>query len=486
MLNKTSCQLGTNLAVMLDDVNKNLVCANGSLINELVDSSYRPLNPNTVPTDLEFLPLYIADCSEGFTSQDTSKQSVYQCSSHDALMDNYIETLSTLVASHVLYARETVYPKVQLLANSVSMALKKYEVQQPEDFFEVKTYTLPEIFETDLVSDEVLEFTASSAVSHVMNFGEAIIDSGALLDYIKTGNGDVDKLIAQWYTSVDAGKLHGYVFAVKPIMESALAVPDLINYSFINFLFYRSLALRQDLATGLSVIQLVTRASDNRDYYARSLRAGVDNYRLIVKKGTILSTDSNVAFSYLGDKRFCITIYQDNFDKAVEAGATIEQVFGFISKYSSIDLTVDMLKSEGAQYASAWNTVRSLYMTHISGQRDVALKLALKMHTAEAIYDNLSAEDQEFLTTNQGFEQETAKLVDVYVDRLDISCLDRTQDVFIDLVAGIGYRHSSAERIIREMVNAVAKDPSIDTTQAALISTVKYVTDYMIEEITVS
>lgn len=486
MLNKNACQLGTNLALMLLEKNRDLTPARGTLLHELVNTSYRSINPNTMPETLEFLPSYISDCSQGFFQDEKNGQKAYQCSSHDALMDNYIETISKLVANHVQYARSVVYPKVQYLAEAVTAALKQHEVQQPEDFFSVSVYCLPEVFSSELVEDEVLGFSAGSAANHVMNFGEAVTDGFDLLAYLKTGDTDKDALIANWFGSVEPDKLNGYLFGGKPHLEAALALHELIEYSFINFLFYRSLAFRQDLTSGLSVIQLVTRASDNRDYFARSLRAGLESYKLQIKQGVILSASSDVAFSYLSNKRFGITLYQESFEKAAAEGATIEQVFGFISQYASVGLTAEMLKNEGANYAAAWNTVRGLYLTHITSHRDSALKMALKLNVTEAIYHNLSEEETAFFQESPGFEQETAKMVNAYVDNLDTGCLERTQDIYIDLIAGIAYRHSSAARIIREMVSLMKEDTTIESSQAALLSTVKYVTDYLIEELSVT
>lgn len=486
MLSNNACQLGINLAHMLYEQNKDLTPVAGTLMQELSSSSFSPIPRQANNWGTTELSAHMTAASCGVYSPSKSNGTEYHGGKHDALMDNYIDTLTTLVTNHVQYARAVVYPKVQYLAQHVEEALKNYEVQQPEDFFEVHVYRLPEVLQTELIEKEALSFTPGSAVVHVMNFGQEVPSSFDLVNYVITGDKAEDTLIASWMNEVGVDYLKGFLFDAKTTLDAGAAPHDQINSSLINFLFYRSLAIKQDMGTGMSVIQLVTRASDNRDYHAQALRSAVEMYRIQMKHGAILAPNSNVAFSYIGSSRFAITVYEETFSKAVHEGATIEQVFGYISQNANTGLTVDVLKSEGARYAQAWNNVRGLYMSHITSHRDLAFKMALKMKVSEAIYHDATDELTTFFQENRGFEEETAKMVTKYVDDLDTLSLDSAQDIYIDLIAGIAFRHSSAARIIREMVAITKQDESVDPAHAALYSTVKYVTDFLIEEVNCS
>lgn len=486
MLSKNSCQLGINLAQMLYEQNKDLTPVAGTLMQELASSSFSPIPREANNRDTSEIASHMERNSTGFYSPNKANTTDYHGGKHDALMDNYIDTLTTLVTNHVQYARAVVYPKVQYLASHVEEALKNYEVQQPEDFFEVHVYRLPEVLQTVLIEKEALSFTPGSAVVHVMNFGQDVAPTFDLVNYVITGDKAEDTLIASWMNEVGVDYLKGFLFGAKFTLDAGTAPHDQINSSLINFLFYRNLAIKQDMGTGMSVIQLVTRASDNRDYHAQALRSAVEMYRIQMKHGAILAPNSNVAFSYIGNTRFGITVYDETFTKATQEGATIEQVFGYISQNSNINLTVDMLKSEGVKYSQAWNNVRGLYMSHITSHRDLAFKMALKMKVTEAIYHDATDELTQFFNENHGFEEETAKMVNAYVDKLDTLSLDHAQDIYIDLIAGIAFRHSSAARIIREMVAITKQDDTVDPAHAALYSTIKYVTDFLIEEVNCS
>ena len=488
MLTKSSCEIATNLALMLFERNKNLTPASGSLVQELATSSYIPINPELAKDySMSNLASWMAITSEGqITPKDSSTVTSYVHGKHDVLMDNYIDTLSKLVSNHVQFARSVAYTKAQTLQQEVEAALQGHQVKQPEDFFEVSMFALPEVLESELIASEVLAYDNTSGIksAFTINFGEAINGDFDLKAYVTTGDDGNDSLVRGWMDSVGVDKLRGYLFSSMEQIPAAMSLKTTIEYSLINFVFYRSLTIRQDLGVGMSSPQLLTRAADNRDFYAQMLKGAITAHQSNVKQGVVMDASSEVNFSYLSNKRFNITLYKDSFLAAQEQGATLEQVFGYIAAYGNASLTAEALKSNGAEYASKWNAVRALYLSHILGERDVVAKMTMKMKAIEVIYKDIEGSDGP--ERPPAFQEETAKLISKYVDELDAACLDKLYQVCIDIVAGIAYRDTAAARIINEMVSLTMKDPSIDPGQAALISTVKYVADFLIEEVDVA
>lgn len=491
MLNKNSCEIAVNLALMLHEQNKHLTPVNGTLMHELSKCAYTPMSlamcDGSKDYDFTNLHRYIYDSTQGGDVYADGK-TTYAPSKHDALMDNYIDTISKLVTNHVQYARSVVYPKVQRLQEEVQTVLNLHQVQQPEDFFEVTMYRLPEVMDSELVASEVLAYDNTVALKepHVINFGAEGLGEFDLKAYVTTGDEGNDALVHGWMDSVGINSLRGDVFSHLTVLPAAMSLSRTIEHSFINFIFYRSLAIRQDMGLGMSSAQLVSRAADNRDYFAQTLKSAITTYRQFIKQGIIIDPSSETNFSYLSNKRFQVTLYQDSFQVAQEAGASIEQVFGYIAEHGNTPLTVEMLKTSGSIYTSRWNAVRGLYMAHITSTRDLAMKMALKLKTIEVIYQDETPEETEFYNSNKNFREDTAKLINQYVEKLDNSCLDNVSKVCIDLIAGIAYRHTASARIINEMVNLMDKDTTMEPGQAALISTVKYVSDFLIEELTVN
>lgn len=483
MLTKTSSQLGVNLALIFKHHGKDLTPVKGSLLAELSNASFIPMTMGSQdqPSN-DDIALYISNSTQGVYSEDKINQRAYHPSKHDCLMDSYIETISSLVAQQVTFSRSVVYPKIQLLTDQVTQTLATCAVKQPEDFFKVNMYALPEVVTLGLIEDEVMSFSPSSADNTPINFKEDVYKDFDLPSYVKTDDTQFDAAVSSWYNSNDKDKLFGYVFSAKPVFEAAMSVNDLINYSLVNFLFYRSLALRQDIQTGLSVVELTVRANNNRDYYARALKSAVESYKQQIRQGVILSSDSESKFSYLGDKSISITVYQESMAQAATHGANIEQVFGFISQFSNTNLTSSMLKAEGSNYARAWERVRGLYLTYINGQRDTLFKMALRRHFGELLNAD-SAEDIAFFNANPSYKTTSLELANTYIDKLTLDSLEQTQKVYVDLIARIAYRGSAASIIIPEMVRLLNNDQNVEPQQAALIATVKYITSYLLDQV---
>ena len=486
MLTKSSCEIATNLALMLFERNKNLTPAAGSLMQELSTSSYVPMNPESAKdfNVVSGLPNYISATSEGsFVSSGTQSAASYVQGNHDVLMDNYIDTISKLVSNHVQFARSVVYTKAQCLQQEVESALHSHQVKQPEDFFEVSMFALPEVLDSELIATEVLAHDHSATIksAHIINFGEAVNGDFDLKAYVTTGDDGNDSMVRGWMDSVGVDKLRGYLFSTQEEFVAAMSLRTLIEYSLVNFVFYRSLTIRQDLGMGISSAQLVTQSADNRDFFAQMLKGAITSYQNSVKQGVVLDASSEVNFSYLSNKRFSITLYKDSFLAAQEQGATLEQVFGHIAAYGNSFLTVEDLKKSGSDLTAKWNSIRALYLSHILSERDVVAKMALKMKAVEVIYKD--AEGSDGPERSPAFQEETAKLINKYVEELDAACLDKLYQVCIDIVAGIAYRDTASACIINEMVSLTMKDASIDPGQAALIATVKYVADFLIEQV---
>lgn len=486
MLTKNSCEIATNLALILFDRNKNLTPAAGSLMQELSTSSYVPMNPESAKdfNVMTGLPSYISSTSEGsFTATGSQGASSYVQGNHDVLMDNYIDTISKLVSNQVQFARSVVYTKVQCLQQEVEHSLQNHRVRQPEDFFEVSMFALPEVLDSELIASEVMGYdhTPNIKSPRVINFGEAVNGDFDLKAYVTTGDDGNDSMVRGWMDSVGIDRLRGYLFSTQEEFVAGMSLKTLIEYSLVNFVFYRSLTIRQDLGMGISSAQLVTQAADNRDFFAQILKGAITTYQSNIKQGVVLDSSSEVNFSYLSNKHFSITLYKDSFLAAQEHGATLEQVFGHIAAYGNSFLTVEDLKKNGAALASKWNSIQALYLSYILSERDVVAKMALKMKAIEVICKDIESEDGP--DRSPAFQEETVKLINKYVEELDAACLDKLYQVCIDIVAGIAYRDTSSAYIINEMVALTMRDSSIDSGQAALIATVKYVADFLIDQV---
>lgn len=481
MLNDVSVQLGINLSNILADRKKSINTVNGSLLSELTNAVGNKLVFSNDPS------APVLDINNNIVGASTGSaiDGKYISSDHDIVMDNYINELTTLVSNHVSYARSVVYSKMETYLEEIKAALTNYTLKAAEDFFCVNYYKLPDICKSDLVQSEVVPFYGHNIEMESITFGDIIGMDFDIVSYILTGDEDTDTMIKSWVAETGKDTILHYVTSKSRNEVVYLNTVDQINYNLANFLFFRSLAIKQDITFGLGTVALISTSTNNRDYFAAQLAANISFYESCIRNGVLLSTDSSVKFSYLSTKDFPIVVYEEVFNQAVEKGFSIEHIFGYIAKTNRSDLTLDILDAQGETFINAWNNVKSLYALHINNNRIDIAKLTIKMLLPSVLDKDLTEDEIKFYEENQGFKEKTIELANGYIDTLDNSDLDDLVIVVMNIIAKIAYRQTSAYDIIKEMHEIMVGDTNVDAKQAALLSTIKYVTDFCMSQLEV-
>lgn len=484
MLKVQSVRLGVNLAQALYENNKSITPVPNTLLQELSFSSYKPLGAKGMSRDnaLEELVYYIRDSAEGYnTTGPNGSTQQYQGSHHDTYMDNYIRDMSALCANHIQYARSVVYSRVEALNDAVVSAVSNTPAKNAEDFFKVNFYQIADVFRSSLIEEEVMGFDAATGkFAQIINFGEAFNEFD-YLSYVATGDSTMDAMIASWAGAVGIDRVTGYVRNHTDSLEYTLSETQLLDYHLANYLFYRALSIKQDLATNLGLVQLVSKSADNRDYHARQLRGNIDQYDLLIRQGYILGRDTQTGFSYMGNAQYNVIIYDESFQKACQQGATLEHIFGFIAKNNSASLTVDQLLKEGPKCADTWNSVRTLYGMYVQSNLSSTIRMAFKLSLPNVLDANLSEDETIYYESHPGFKQMSIDLSNQYLDSLADNELNIPK-VSLKIIAAICYRHSNAYELLNGMIGMVEADAKVTMQDAALYAQVHYLTDFMLEQ----
>jgi len=483
MLSNSSVVIGTNLAEICVDRNLQLIPKKLTLLDELTAAVSN--NLFTTVSNRELIEPAIIAASSGIESERKGIKSYIQ-SSHDTIMDNYIVDLANLVTNYISFARNVVNKEVNLLKESLETALANYRYKEPEDFFNVKYYKLHEVYNSYLVENEISSYKDSSSkyFFESMNLNKITEESFDLAKYILTGDEEQDLLIQDWFSSI--GKNRAISFIIENIPEYSLSTDALLDYSLVNYLFYRNLVEKSDIDLGLTTVQLRTKATSNRDYFGNKLNVALELYRKDIRNGKILSSSSETSFSYFNINPLNITVYEESFAKLAEGGGNIEVLFGFIVTNNTNDVTVDHLLENKEDYQQKWMNIRSLYMIFLNNNRLNIFKQILREVFENSLNKTeISEEEQSFLNENPGFIDETKRLGNEYIDQLHISDINDLDTITLDLVAKIRYRFTNAYFILKEMKENLALSNDMEPLEAALFATVKYVTDYLCEQVDV-
>lgn len=483
MLSNTSVVVGTNLAEIFVDKGMKLIPKQSTLLLELSSAISNNLFSKIENRDLIETSILQASAGSEVTHKGTKS---YSHSLHDTVMDNYIEELTTIVSNHVSFARNTVNKEVSKLTDSVQQALSSYKYQEPEDFFNVSYFKLHDVFRSFIIDNEINSYKNSSSKFFFDPMGLSAAglttEEFDLLSYILTGDEEQDSLIVSWFNTL--GKEKALHYLVNNIPEYSLSVKALLDFSLINYLFYRNLHNKADLNLGLSSIQLKSKSASNRDYFGNKLSVAIEFYYRDVRNGVIFTTDSNTSFSIFNTRQLDITIYEESFTKLAEGGGSIEVIFGYISSEGKIDVTVDKLIANLDKYVSNWRNTRSMYLVYLNNSKLDIFKQLVAQKFEESLNDLTEAEKTDGFSSVD-YVETTKKLAKEYIDSLELSEIDNIDLIALELIARIRFRFSNAYFILKEMHEIMLMNDDIQPLEAALYATIKYVTDFLIEQVDV-
>lgn len=482
MLSNSSVVIGTNLAEICVDRGLRLVPKQLTLVGELTAAINNNMFSNVNQRD--FIAPSILMAASGVENEARGVKS-YQQSTHDSIMDNSITDLAALVANYTAFARNVVNKEVTLLKEALEGGLSNYNYKQPEDFFNVTYFKLHEVFQSYLVSNTVGEYKDSTRKYYfeTMSLTKVTDPEFDLAKYLLTGDEDQDTIIQSWFGTV--GKDRALQYLTDSVPEYSMSNDAMLDYALVNFLFYRNLVEKSDLDLGLTAIQLRTKATANRDYFANKLGVTLELFHKDIRNGRLLSNTTETKFSYFNTNALNVTVYEDSFAKLAEGGANIEVLFGYIATSENNDVTVDALLAAKEDYLQKWMNTRSLYLISLNNNRLAIFKQILREVFESSLGRELTEDEQGFLNENPKFLDETKAMGNAYIDDLHVSDIDNLDKIALELVAKIRYRFTNGYFILKEMKEILGMSETMEPLEAALYATIKYITDYLLEQMDV-
>lgn len=484
MLNNSSACVGTNLAEIFVEAGITIVPKQLTLINELNSA----INNNMFGSpSLDVIPMFLVNASSGDNLDNRGVKNYVQ-SNHDVIMDTYIADLKQLTSNYVTFARNVVNKKVNSFKENFSQSLSNYNYKEAEDFFKVSYFKLHDIFKTYLL-DELKTYKGGNSKYYFesVNLSPIMSEEFDICKYILTGDEDLDKTLIDWFNALSRNKaLH---FLTENIAEYTLSNDGMLDYTLINYLFYRNLTEKTDLDLGYSSAQLRSKAIANRDYFGYKLGISLDMFNKDIAKGRIFSTTTQTSYSYMNKEPINVVIYEESLgrlSKQSEGEVGIETLFGYLASGNGNSATVDEIIESKEEYFKKWNIVRSMYTIHLNNNRLDIFKQMLRFAFDASLKDEDRTDDEkQFLVNNPKYIEETNVLGSEYINDLHISDIDNVDKIVLDLVAKIQYRFTNAYYILRDMSESLALSENIDPLEAALFATVRYLTDSLVEQLNI-
>lgn len=483
MLNKSTIEIAANIAEITVDQQQRLVPKANTLIGLLTSAIRNGLRPEDF-LDRQAIVNSVELASTGNTVHSTGGHSEYQASEHDVVMDNYISEMSVLVANYLNFARSVVNTEITVFKEKLEEQYNVFKHRDPEDFFEVSYFKLPEIFHNSSLKHEV-DGTRTQSNKFTFEYVDlkTIHDEEDLLPRFLTGDENFDLDIRGWFATHT--NLRQDLFTEVDYL--GLSVPTSLNYFLTNYLFYRNLAERTDINTGDSTVVLRNKCKENASYFGSMLDSAIFLYNTTLKNGRLLTSDTQTNFNYLSKSQFKVVIYEDNFAKAAEQGCTIETIFGHLASTSaSSSLTVAELVEGKDKYATTWSRTRSLYTAHLNNTRLDTFKHLLRLTVDAQLHkDNITEAEQEMLDKDSEFLNTGLRLSHEYIDNLSVADIDNIDLIGLELIARIRFRFTDAYILLKEMHEMLEADEDMEPMEAGLYCSIGYLLDYCLQQVDV-
>lgn len=475
MLNDISVEIGNNLATIFKNQKVNLGCTPSSLLEELTSSISNSIL--TLPTRQVLIPEAVVGSSLGATSIKNGV-STYVRSHHDVIMDNYIDDIKNLISNHISFARNVVNKEVSKLSEAISTSLTSYKFKEPEDFFEIFYFKLDPIFSSYLVTSEVIGFTNAASGLNTINLN-SVMNEVNFIDYLCIGDEEEDQVIRNWASSLGEELIKNYICIVND--STRLDIDEMLNYNLANYLFYRNLTARTDLNVGLNLANLRLSASKNRDYFAFACKNAIALYDNYLKQDKLLLNKTKINFSYMSSSDIKLKIFEENFVKFSEQGGSLEVLFGYVSSNSSIDVTTKYLLDNKDKLYNNWTSVRNMYAMYLSNKKIDTYKDIITDCFRLSMVELTDAEKEIYINKDMVLSVQNAGYK--YISELKLENIDKIEDIALELVAKYRFGFSNSYEILSEMKAIMIKDSNIEPMEAALLSSIKLVTRYLLDQV---
>jgi len=483
MLTKNTIKVSEAFAKDLVTANIKLDFLNATALQELCLSVQRYNGPISISSD-EGVIDQIQTMSGGNYVIGANGEKSYAMSSHDAIMEDYTNKLSTLVTGHIKYAKTVVNVAVKELHESIISALDNYKEKQPEDFFNVHYYKLPSVFRSPLIDTELSQYKEiTNNVKDVFNTN-TLTEGFDVSTYLLTDNVDYDTYIKSWLDEIGPSVILNYI--VNEQQEYAMDIPTLLNYNLANYLFYRNLSIRTDLNLNNTMLQLRVKAANNRNIHAANLYQTVEQYEKTIRNKQLLTTNSatNVSIIIGNTKNYDLYVYEESFNELAESGCGIEALFGFIAKTNNYDITTTKLIDGKDYYTNIWLNVRSAYAVTISNTKLITFKTIINNLFFSQL-DAAGEEEKEVINSMSDYNTIVKGMYDAYIKTIDLDTADNIDELCLYLVANVRFYYSNAYYILSNMNKLLKINDKMTPEEAGLYSIIEYLVDFFIKQINI-
>ena len=411
-----------------------------------------------------------------------AKDPVLNVCQHDVIMDQIAEGVSESVKEHMIFAKNVVAPAVEELVVKTATTMREFT---PSSLLgmEVVVWNPPKPLLNSSIEDAVKKFEELPFDVPAMNLKLPNISATEIIDLMKSGSGGLDKDIAEWA----AGKGDSYFINLweNVFQQKQADLKDTKLVTFREWIY----GGQNDIDNALAIFLLARKLMDNplpetemnlvsfnktivefRNHSAYRLFIALTELDNINKNGVLIrSVNKNVT-----------TVNGSVYDSWITAGGENEILFGN-SLNSSTIVSVQDFNEKGAELKALWNRHAVLTATVERNRTFTRTKEVLLKHFNEQM--RTITEGDEATLENRA---RITEAFEVCLQGLREDELNDLWDACLKLLCASRFAKTDTRRILLGIERVKKENPNIDVREAAAISVIEYVADWIASQLQVT
>jgi len=407
-------------------------------------------------------------------------------STHTTDLESLAKDIAGFVRSHLNFAKNTVRPLIEELVIEIKADIESLPLSA-EYSAEIVVSDLPEPMRISSFEDSVMEYKNVDYTAITTYMTMPSLTGPEIVDKMVTGNSATDKEIVTWAAKKgDSFFQHIWdaVFTSTPTsnrFDSLVNDPDEgVDAAVAIYLLAMKLFDNPLEGTAQSLAAYNKQMADIRNQAALRIVHAYEEYVRYKTTGLLVKSSINNKVVVVGD----------TYRKWMEEGGNNAVLFGSMLSSNPEKFATDINTRKG-DFLQAWERQNWMLTVAERNKRFVHYKEILKNRTLKVVADNYQ-QCYGHLCSGCGADTHMPEYTQ-FQKNLDDFVMNVTEGDFTNLwtlaqntICCCVFYYTDSGKILAGIERACKENPSINVREAALISTIEYVADYVCDQITLS
>lgn len=400
------------------------------------------------------------------------------CTEHTKIMDGFVADLVEAVGKHYAYARGVVTPAVNEMIERVQLTFEKKV--DPSAAFKIVQVNPPEpLLDMSLV-ESIRPFSKFGGEFQGRLFNLPPVNKEELLSLLLTSNQVLDDKITAWYLNnvdkVQEAYTNYFTSEVSPLAASK----DFHETCFLTvYLISRKLFDNPVPNSGKSLVEWQEACAVYRNHAAEELARILDKYHRYDTNGTLV-------MDYVTDNKLnVIYVYAPVYKAWIDNGGENEILFGLAIDDKEKSYLLNIINSKKEQALRKWNSYVSFAKVENSNDNFNRFIETIK-HAFYYSLNKRTQEETEVVKEIPNYQETVDRLLKEQLANITGTDINNVSTICARITCRVRYFYNESEKILFAINKAIELNPNIDVREAALLSQIEYVYDYIAEQMQLS